>query len=174
MATAKPSMDKVFAQLLSADDQQVLDALVTVQAQGDARAIRPMLHALAGSEDEEVRRKVTAMLYQVKVPGAVPELLAALDEEALRNERRTILSAFWNAGLDVREHLEEFVSCAIEGDAAECLECLTVIENQEIWPEKAVRTSVLRVGKASEQEDDPYKAGLLAELREHLNERLGK
>ena len=174
MPTPKPSMDKVFAQLLSADDQQVLEALATVQAQGDARAIRPMLLALAGSEDEAVRRKVTAMLYQVKVPGAVPELLAALDEEALRQERRTILSAFWNAGLDVRDHLEEFVSCAIEGDAAECLECLTVIEHQEIWPEKAVRTSVTRLAKVAGQEEDPYKAGLLGQLRDHLNERLGR
>ena len=105
---------------------------MTVQAQGDARH-PPMLHALASSSGDEVRRKVrSAMLYQVKVPErrARNPVGRAGRGGGVRNERAPSRSAFWNAGLDDKEHLEEFVSCAIEGDAAECLECLTVIENQ--------------------------------------------
>ena len=66
------------------------------------------------------------------------------------------------------------MSCAIEGDAEECFECLTVIEHQELWPEKAVRTAILRLKKAPEGEADPYKGVMLKDLRSVLEERVGK
>ncbi len=166
-------MDQVFAQLLSAEDQKVLDALVIVEQQGDARAIRPLLHALAGSSDQQVRQRITNMLYQVKVSAAVPELVAALDEDGLRSVRRTVLSTFWNAGLDVKDHLEILIGCAIEGDAEECFECLTVIEHQELWPEKDARLALKRVERFLPTEKDAYKAALLGDLAALLRDRLG-
>ena len=172
--SAPKKMDQVFAQLLSADDKKVLEALATVEAQGNAKAIRPMLHSLAGTKDHAVQQRIMALLFEVKVSDAVPELISALDEPGLRGVRKTILATFWNAGLDVQEHLETLVSCAIEGDAEECFECLTVIEHQELWPEKAVRTAILRLKKASEGEADPYKGVMLKDLRSVLEERVGK
>ncbi|HQW86280.1 MAG TPA: HEAT repeat domain-containing protein, partial [Flavobacteriales bacterium] len=129
-------MEPVFAALLSADDAKVLGALAAVEARGDARAIRPLLHALAGARDQGVRQRITAMLNQVKVPDAARELIAALDEPSLAGVRSAVLSALWNAGLDVRDHLEVLVGVAISGTAEECFECLTVVENQELWPER--------------------------------------
>lgn len=171
---SKPAMEPVFAALLSADDAKVLGALAAVEARGDARAIRPLLHALAGARDQGVRQRITAMLNQVKVPDAARELIAALDEPSLAGVRTAVLSALWNAGLDVRDHLEVLVGVAINGTAEECFECLTVVENQELWPERAARTSSTRLRNAAAAEPDPYKATLLNDLRAVLDERLGR
>lgn len=42
-------MDLAFASLLSKDDEEVLSALTRIGQEGDARAIRPLLTALASS-----------------------------------------------------------------------------------------------------------------------------
>jgi len=172
-APKKSKLDLAFAALLSDDDAQVLTALARVEDQGDARAIRPLLTALARSRDAKVQQRITSMLYQIKVKDAVPELMAALNEPTLLDVRRTILATFWNAGLDVRDHLDRFVDLAVEGDAEECFECLTVIENQEIWPEKAARLGLAKARKAAAAETDAYKGALLNDLVAVLEERLG-
>jgi HEAT repeat protein len=172
-APKKSKLDLAFAALLSDDDAQVLTALARVEEQGDARAIRPLLTALAKSRDGKVQQRITGMLYQIKVKDAVPELMAALDEPTLLDVRRTVLATFWNAGLDVRDHLERFVDLAVEGDAEECFECLTVIENQEIWPEKATRLGLAKARKAAAAETDAYKGAMLHDLVAVLEERLG-
>ncbi|MBK9074217.1 MAG: hypothetical protein IPL77_04410 [Flavobacteriales bacterium] len=165
-------MDKVFAALLSADDAKVLGALPAIEQRGDARSIRPLLHA-SGARDTAVRQRITGMLYEVKVKDAAAELLAALDVPDLEPVRTTILATFWNAGLDVREHLDVFVSTAIAGTADECFECLTVVENQEIWPERPARTSITRLRNAASSELDEYKSVLLRNMQHALEERLG-
>lgn len=172
-APKKKRMDLAFAALLSEDDAQVLTALTRIEEEGDAKAIRPLLDALARKSSPAVQQRITNLLFQVKAGNAVEELLAALDEPALLDVRRTVLATFWNAGLDVRDHLERFVEIAIEGDAQECFECLTVIENQEIWPEKACRLALSKVRKAAEAETDTYKGAMLYDLVAALEFRLG-
>ena len=169
----KARMDLAFASLLSDDDAQVLAALARIEEQGDARAIRPLLFALAKAADPRVQQRISSLLYQVKAPNAVDELLLALGDPQLHTVRTTILGTFWNAGLDAKDHLDTFISAAVEGSANECFECVTVIENQEIWPEKAVRTGLARVQKAMPTEADPYKAAMLSDLVRLLEDRLG-
>lgn len=169
----KKRMDLAFAALLSADDAQALTALTRIEQDGDAKAIRPLLEALASTKSSVVEQRIAELLYQVKTDNAVNELLAALDETSLLGVRRVTLAAFWNAGLDVRDHLERFITIAIEGDAQECFECLTVVENQEIWPEKACRLALARVRKALAKETEEYKAAMLKDLVSVLEFRLG-
>ena len=176
MATGTPHkkrMDLAFAALLSTDDAQVLTALTRIEQEGDAKAIRPLLTALARASSPATQQRIANMLYQVKASDAVPELLLALDDPSLLTVRRTVLATFWNAGLDVREHLDRFITLAIEGDAQECFECLTIVENQEIWPEKACRLALARVLKAIPSEGDAYKAAMLNDLLAALQYRLG-
>lgn len=170
----KKRMDLAFAALLSADDAQALTALTRIEQDGDAKAIRPLLEALASTKSSAVEQRIAELLYQVKTDNAVNELLAALDETSLLGVRRVTLAAFWNAGLDVRDHLERFITLAIEGDAQECFECLTVVENQEIWPEKACRLALARVREALAKETDEYKAAMLKDLVSVLEFRLGQ
>ena len=172
-APKKSKLDLAFVALMSEDEAQVLTALTRIEDQGDARAIRPLLNALAKSNDAKIQQRITSLLNQIKVKDAVPELIGALREPTLLDVRRTVLSTFWNAGLDVRDHLDPFIELAIEGDAEECFECLTVIENQEVWPEKAARSALGRVRKAAAAEKDPYKGAMLTNLKAVLEERLG-
>ncbi|MBK8497354.1 MAG: hypothetical protein IPL52_00720 [Flavobacteriales bacterium] len=169
----KQRMDLAFAALLSDDDAAVLTALDRVEEQGDARAIMPLLTALARTGKTVVQQRITSLLHQVKAVDAVPTLISALDEAALLPVRHVVLATFWNAGLDARDHLDRFVGIAIEGNAEECFECLTVIENQEIWPEKAARLGLAEVRKAAETEKDTYKAAMLRDIVTSLCTRLG-
>lgn len=166
-------MDLAFAALLSADDEAILTALTRIEQEGDARAIRPLLTAYTHTTDGRIQQRITALLHQVKVANASEELFSALDEPAFTSIRTVILGTFWSAGLDVREHLDKFVSLALNGTAAECFECLTVIENQEIWPEKAARKALTEVRKALSSEQDGYKAAMLRDLLSALEYRLG-
>jgi hypothetical protein len=166
-------MDLAFAALLSDDDSQVLEALTRINEDGDARAIRPLLEALSRSTKPEVQHRITGMLFQVKAEKADAELFAALEDPALLPVRPTVLATFWNAGIDVRDHLGRFVDLALQGNAEETFECLTVIENQEIWPEKETRLALARVRKAANAEPDAYKASMLQDLQAVLEDRLG-
>lgn len=176
MSTPAPKtkrMDLAFAALLSKDDEAVLAALTRIEQEGDARAIRPLLSALVNSSDGRIQQRITNLLHQVKAANAADELFAALDDPMFAGIRTAILSTFWNAGLDVREHLDRFVTLAVEGPPAECFECLTVIENQEIWPERAARSALGRVRRAAANEPDPYKTSMLKDLVTVLEFRLG-
>lgn len=171
--TKKQRMDLAFAALLSDDDQAALSALTRIEQQGDARAIVPLLQALAKKPAAAIEQRITSLLFQVKAADAVPVLIAALDDSALRGVRRTILATFWNAGLDCRKHLPRIVEAAIEGDAEECFECLTIIENQEVWPEKAARLGAKRLSAAAGEEQDGYKRVMLEDAAKALEGRLG-
>jgi len=168
------SLDKAFAALLSDDDAKVLGAIATIHEKGDAKAIFPLLHALAGTDDPARQRRIQGLLYEVKVKEAAVELARALDEPALLDVRKTAIAAFWNAGLDAQPYVERLIDVAVEGDADETFEVLTVIENQELLPEKVARLGLARVKKALTTEQDEYKKALLEELKAHLEDRLGK
>lgn len=171
---SKNLMDQAFAALLSDDDRKILGALAYVQERGDARAILPLLHALAKTKDHTHEQKIKALLYEVKVKDAVAELVRALDEPALRGVRKTIIATFWNAGLDASAHTEKLIACAIEGDAEECFECLTVLENQETLPEKAVLRGIKDVSAAIAKNTDDYKGAMLGSLLVELKARVGR
>lgn len=167
-------MDQAFAALLSDDDAKVLGALVLVQEQGDARAIMPLLHALARTDDQHRQQRILGLLNEVKVKDAATELVKALNEPALRSVRRHVIAAFWNAGLDAAPYCEKLITCAVEGTAEECFECLTVIENQELLPEKDVLRGIKAVSKAIAENTDDYRGVILGSLLVELKARVGK
>ena len=168
------TIDKAFAALLSYDDAKALGAIATIHQKGDAQAIFPLLHALAKTDDPARQRRIQGLLYEVKVKDAAAELARALDEPELRDVRKTTIAAFWNAGLDAQPYVERLIEVAVEGDVHEAFEVLTVLENQELLPEKAARLGLARLKKAVDAEQDTYKRSLLEGLKLHLEERLGK
>lgn len=171
--TRAKRMDLAFAALLSKDDEEALAAITRIGQEGDIHAIRPLLVALTKSGSSVVQQRITALLHEVKARNADEALIAALHDPELSAVRATVISIFWSAGLDAREHLKTFVDIAIDGSATECFECLTVIENQEIWPEKDARTSLKRLDAALPSINDPYKQMILGDLGRALRYRLG-
>jgi hypothetical protein len=168
------SLDKAFAALLSEDDAKALEAIATIHEKGDAHTIIPLLKALARTEDHARQRRIQGLLYEVKVKDAAVELARALDEPELLEVRKTAIAAFWNAGLDAQPYVERLIEVAVEGHADETFEVLTVIENQELLPEKTAQLGLARLKKAAGAEKDAYKKALLEELKAHLEDRLGK
>ncbi|MCC6838911.1 MAG: hypothetical protein IT230_01995 [Flavobacteriales bacterium] len=174
MATKKGAqLDKAFAALLSEDDAQALEALALIHEKGDANSILPLLHALAQTDDHARQRRIEGLLFEVKVKDAAAELGKALDLPELLDVRKTAIAAFWNAGLDAGPWTERLAQIAVEGDADETMEVLTVLENQELLPEKAARLALSRIRKAVPGEADAYKKALLEDLQQHLEDRLG-
>ena len=88
--------------------------------------------------------------------------------------RRTVLATFWNAGLDAAPHTEKLIACAVEGTAEECFESLTVLENQEVLPEKAVLKGIRTVSDAIAANTDDYKGAMLGSLLVELKARVGR
>ena len=166
-------MDLAFAALLNDDDAAALTALTRIEQQGDARAIPHLLRAHIANASPAVQSRISALLNQVKAPDAMSTLMTAIADPALRPARRKAIAAIWNAGLDAREHLEPIIALAIEGDDQECFECLTVIENQEIWPEKAARLGLARVRKALEAAPSEYRRAMFSDIVMNLEHRLG-
>ncbi|MBS1938103.1 MAG: hypothetical protein JST98_05915 [Bacteroidetes bacterium] len=171
--TKRNLISKAFADLLNDDDAKALEALAVIHEQGDATAILPLLQALAATDDPLRQRRITALLYEVKVKDAPAELAKALDMPELLDVRNTAIAAFWNAGLDAGPYTERLLQIAVEGEADETFEVLTVVENQELLPEKAARKGLARVEKAAAAEKDAYKRTLLDNLAAVLKERLG-
>ncbi len=171
--TKRTIMDKAFTALLNEDDAKALEALAVIHEKGDASSILPLLNALAKTDDHARQRRIEGLLFEVKVKDAAAELAKALDVPELLDVRKTAIAAFWNAGLDAAPYLERLVQLAVEGDAEETFEVLTVIENQEFLPEKPARLALNHVKKAAAREADAYKQALLADLENHLKERLG-
>ena len=85
-----------------------------------------------------------------------------------------MISTFWNAGLDAGPYTEKLIACAIEGDAEECFECLTVLENQEFLPEKAVQRGIKELSAAIAANTDEQKGVMLGTLLVELKARVGK
>ena len=171
--TKRTIMDKAFAALLNEDDAKALEALAVIHEKGDASSILPLLRALAKTDDHARQRRIQGLLYEVKVKEAAAELGRALDLPEILDVRKTVIAAFWNAGLDAQPWTERLVQIAIEGDADEAMEVLTVIENQHVLPEKAARLGLARLKKAVDLEKDNYKRAMLEDLKSHLEDRLG-
>lgn len=172
--TKKKHLDLAYATLLGGDEEAILSALARIEKDGDASAIRPLLLGLVSAKEGRVQQRITSMLFAIKATNATTVLLDALEDPELAPVRNTVLATFWNAGLDVRDHLDRFVTIALDGNADACFECLTVIENQEIWPEKATRLALAKVEKALLTEADTYKHSMLKDLASVLAYRLGE
>ncbi|MBL7958015.1 MAG: hypothetical protein JNM49_08645 [Flavobacteriales bacterium] len=172
-ATKQQRMDLAFAALLNDDDAAALTALTRIEQQGDARAIPHLLRAHIANASPAVQSRISALLNQVKAPDAMSTLMAAIADPTLRKARRIAIAAIWSAGLDAREHLEPIIALAIEGDDEECFECLTVIENQEVWPERTTRLGLARVRKALEASSSDYRRAMLNDIVMNLEHRLG-
>lgn len=169
----KNNLELAFATLTGADEAATLDALDRIEVHGDAKAIRPLLQALAKTEHDRVRQRIIGMLHQVKAPHSATELLSVLEDEPSTQLRSVVLSSIWNAGLDVRDHLEKFIQHALKGDAMVAFECLTIVENQEIWPEKAVRKAIALLEKTISASTMDHHGVILNDILLHLRERVG-
>lgn len=119
--------------LLSSDKEtDVLLALEKTRHHGTPELIPSLVDVLAGDTSTlAIVQEVTSILYELKDENCVAPLVRAMDRTDLGENRATVISSFWNAGLEASQHLDKFVQLAIHGSYMECVECITVIENME-------------------------------------------
>lgn len=132
-------------ELNSKDKSIVLEAVRKCRSLGSAELI-PELIALWIKSDGEIEKELTELLYTLKDKSVIDALVETLDDPRFVAYRERIITIFWNAGLEPKEHLSTFVRIAIQGNYMECLECLTLIENMEPpFPEEELMDSLIQL-----------------------------
>ncbi len=131
MAAKNQKLQFILHDLGNSDVQKQMTAVSELKVHGDESAIFPLLNALLSTADNELRRLITETLNCVKHPAAPKVIVSALSVSEFRPIRQTILASMWNSGADYRLYITDIVRTATEGDLAEVLECITIIENLE-------------------------------------------
>lgn len=170
---APPKMSKrkqsLLADLFSAKAETVLGALEKVPAQGDASFVVPVLKAYrAWPADEAIREKATFILFHMKSQEVIPELLKALEEPELQDDKAFVISVFWNAGL-IPTELDVLVKHAIRGDYMVAFEALTVIEQMEDSADADLaQEAVFDLDEYVDEHPDAPHVEILGQLRQVL------
>lgn len=159
----------LLADLFSAKKETVMAALKKIPEEGTPEFIIPLLRTFkAWPHSTEVRAKVTFILYHLKTPEAVPELMKALDEPDLQEEKAFILSVFWNSG-HIPTDISVLVGHALRGGYMVALEVMTLLEQMEDTADaEEAREASLDVQEYLDEHPNIEHGPMLAELNRTL------
>lgn len=156
--------------LHSTKPEQVLGALKRIPEEGNASLIKPLLRTfLAWPDDEDIKSKTKKILGELKTRDAIPELIAALDEDEFESIRALIISVFWHAGIYPSDELEVLIRHAIRGDYMVAVEVITVLENSDEFTDPdLVQQFMLDIDEYLDSYPDVEHAVVLLQLKEIL------
>jgi len=170
--TKNKQIEEIKNDLFSGDDVVVMKAALKCKDQDSAALVEPLIAVYASTSMPEIKKEVSDLLNNIKVPNAENAFLKALSNKQNVKIRKDILSFIWNSGIQPVEDVVQLAEIASGGTFEEALECLTIIENiDDQIPEEQIleSASVLR-SAISSQPNDP-KTGLLADLLMVLESR---
>lgn len=145
MSTKPALIKQLREELLSGKETIVLDAIKKIRAEGN-RELIPDLVRLWLKEEGAIKTELTNLLYELKDNTVTEALIELLDEKEFIPAREQILTIFWNAGLDTREHLSTLVRIALQGNYMQTLEVLTIIENLDPpFPEEEIMDALIQL-----------------------------
>jgi hypothetical protein len=156
--------------LNSRNERKVIGALKRVPHEGSPEMMEALFNLYAQSPSEDVVLLLEKSLHNLKDPACIEPMVDVLVNKEKEDQHAKVLSAFWQSGLDVSEHLTVIVDRAIEGDFITAMEALTVIENLEFSNDEALTTNIQKMDKAVEVKND--KQDLLVSLRQVLLDKL--
>jgi len=119
---------KTEADLFASNGRIVLEALETIESQGDTRHIALMAALLNGKTNPEIHRRVFDILNNLKNPEAVSELVQAVQNSKTIELKRELLSACWNSGLDFSAEFPSICRIFLETDFLTAFEAFTIID----------------------------------------------
>lgn len=160
----------LIAELFSTDPAKVMSALEKIPEKGDHTMVVPLLKTYRVWENEdEIRKQIAKIMYELKTETAIPELIAALDDPDFEDYRAFLISIFWNAGIFPVTHIDVLVRHAIKGDYMVALEVLTVVENIEAKMEpEMLQDAMFDIDEHIEMYPDDAHIELLEELKQIL------
>ena len=122
-------IEQLLSDLKSGVDTKILNALKSLQVNGNITVIRPIVELLMTDISHQIKTQVLNFLGDLKVTQASEEIIAILKDEKFIGQRQQVLSTIWNCKVDYSEYIAEFIEIACEGNFMEALECLTILEN---------------------------------------------
>lgn len=168
----KKKLVDIVKDLQSSEDVVVLDALVKVKEHGDASVIPHLVSIYTQNENTEVQSAVKSVFVGLKDNETIHPLFKILDEESLTEEQSAFLtSVFWEAGLDVSQHLDQLIDIALNKGFLTCIEVMTIVENLEDVDHESLEKNLLRLKRIRERERSD-KDALYLNILEILNEKL--
>lgn len=120
--------NNIIKDLKSDDTEKVLTAIKQLRLHGQKEAIAEVLAVLIETTNEEVKKSITNLLFDLKSEDSVLPIIKAINDKKYVSIKPFLISIFWQSSLDASEHLGSLVRIASKGDYNSCLEVLTVIE----------------------------------------------
>jgi hypothetical protein len=152
--------------LFATEVDKVFAALQEIPEKGNASFVLPLLKTYKAWEtDEGIRAKIGTILYELKTPEAIPELMKALELPELQKEKAFILSIFWNAGL-IPTELDILVRQALKGDFMVAFEVFTIAEQMvDTVDAEMARDAVFDIEDYLDEHPDADHVEVLQQLR---------
>lgn len=120
--------NNIIKDLKSDDTEKVLTAIKQLRLHGQKEAIAEVLAVFIETTNEEVKKSITNLLFDLKSEDSVLPIIKAINDKKYVSIKPFLISIFWQSSLDASEHLGSLVRIASKGDYNSCLEVLTVIE----------------------------------------------
>jgi 23S rRNA C2498 (ribose-2'-O)-methylase RlmM len=124
-------LNNIISNLSAKEEKKVLTALKQLRNHGKKEAIFPLVELLHSTISEEVKSEATSLLFDLKDPDVVDELIKVIEDDRFINERAMLISIFWQSSLDSTEHISTIVKQAIKGDYMTGIEVLSVIDSYD-------------------------------------------
>jgi hypothetical protein len=124
-------LNNIINNLSAKEEKKVFTALKQLRSHGKKEAIYPLIELLHSTENEEVKSEATSLLFDLKDPDVVDELINVIEDDRFINERAMLISIFWQSSLDSTEHISTIVKQAIKGDYMTGIEVLSVIDSYD-------------------------------------------
>ena len=106
--------NNIIKDLLSEDNKKNLVAIKQLRISGKPEAIEPIIEVYLNNNNTEIRNEISALLFDLKLEKAIDELIKAIASKKYVEIKPFLISIFWQAGLDVSNHLEFLIRQAIK------------------------------------------------------------
>ncbi len=153
--------------LKSQNENKILAALNSLQVNGDASVILPLLETLRDNISEKVNNEIILFLGDLKDTTVKAEIINVLRDDNFSSIRQGILTSIWQCKIDYSDFISDFVAIACEGTFEEAFECLTILENLEgPFEERHVLESQLHLKEYIEDTSpkEPQKSHVLSDI----------
>jgi hypothetical protein len=123
--------------LQSANLLKVIGTLEELRISGKVTDIPVLIELLHGSQNPEIKMKVTGLLANLKERDAIPVIMEAIQNQKYAPELKELVASCWGNGLDYSNYLSIFTGLLIESDFLVAFEAYTVITNMTTQVEQA-------------------------------------
>jgi HEAT repeat protein len=168
----KKGITELINGIKSKNAEIILSTIKEIRKEGSIAIIPELLLLLNTTDNEEIKKSITNLLYDLKDKKAVPHIIKAINNKKYSNILHTLISSCWESGLDYSKYLNIFIDLCLTSEYLIALEAFTVIENmQEIADEDEKIIALKKLKENIILEKNNEKRTLLNELIQVLPAR---